>query len=167
MAGFIYTAKARPTTYAGVNFRSRLEATWAAFFDLAGVPWQYEPIDLDGWVPDFVIRSPAHDKDTFIEVKPINELSQLSPGYLDKLANREPGFHIAVCGLSPFHVNANFPGLPPMTFAAVCWLSYQRKDGTRPTRFSPSLDDEWYIREPSITLFRRASNATRWKSPAL
>lgn len=34
-----YAIKAIPTTYAGVNFRSRLEARWAAFFDLCG--WKY------------------------------------------------------------------------------------------------------------------------------
>ncbi|MEA2669684.1 MAG: hypothetical protein QOJ33_2618, partial [Chloroflexota bacterium] len=28
-----------PTTYDGVNFRSRLEAKWAAFFDLLGWRW--------------------------------------------------------------------------------------------------------------------------------
>jgi hypothetical protein len=42
-----------PTRYGGVQFRSRLEARWAAFFDLAGWRWQYEPIDLAGWIPDF------------------------------------------------------------------------------------------------------------------
>ncbi|HYE98510.1 MAG TPA: hypothetical protein VEJ18_06335 [Planctomycetota bacterium] len=44
-----------PTVYAGVQFRSRLEARWAAYFDLWGVRWQYEPLDLNGYIPDFVI----------------------------------------------------------------------------------------------------------------
>ena len=35
-AAMNYTIKAIPTTYAGVRFRSRLEARWAAFFDLCG-----------------------------------------------------------------------------------------------------------------------------------
>lgn len=48
-----------PTKYAGVQFRSRLEARWAAFFDLLGWEWEYEPIDLDGYVPDFIVRSPV------------------------------------------------------------------------------------------------------------
>jgi hypothetical protein len=46
-----------PTVYAGVQFRSRLEARWAAFFDLLRWPWDYEPIDLAGYIPDFVIRA--------------------------------------------------------------------------------------------------------------
>ncbi len=40
-----------PTT----RFRSRIEARWAAFFDLMGWPWEYEPLDLAGYVPDFVL----------------------------------------------------------------------------------------------------------------
>lgn len=44
-----------PTMYAGIQFRSRLEATWAAMFDNLGIRWEYEPVDLDGYIPDFVI----------------------------------------------------------------------------------------------------------------
>lgn len=44
-----------PTLYAGVQFRSRLEARWAALFDLISVTWRYEPIDLRGYIPDFVV----------------------------------------------------------------------------------------------------------------
>jgi hypothetical protein len=55
-----------PTRYAAINFRSRLEAKWAAFFDACGWRWQYEPLDLDGWIPDFAIGW----KPTLVEVKP-------------------------------------------------------------------------------------------------
>jgi hypothetical protein len=50
-----YTIKAHPTEYKGVMFRSRLEARWAAFFDLEkrNWMWEYEPVDLEGWTPDF------------------------------------------------------------------------------------------------------------------
>lgn len=63
-----YTIKAIPTTYAGVNFRSRLEARWAAFFDLCGWAWDYEPFDLDGWAPDFRVRTEIGP--VLAEVKP-------------------------------------------------------------------------------------------------
>lgn len=49
-----------PTVYAGVQMRSRLEATWAAFFDQMGWKWSYEPVDLDGWIPDFVLDVDWH-----------------------------------------------------------------------------------------------------------
>lgn len=64
--------KSIPTTYAGVRFRSRLEARWAAFFDLAKLQWEYEPIDFAGWAPDFLIRTPLAP--IYAEVKPV-ELS--------------------------------------------------------------------------------------------
>lgn len=58
-----------PTRYNGVQFRSRLEARWAAFFDLVGWKWDYEPIDLDGYIPDFIVTDPS--RQFLVEVKPI------------------------------------------------------------------------------------------------
>jgi hypothetical protein len=56
-----------PTTHRRVNFRSRLEARWAVMFDLLGWPWEYEPIDLEGYIPDFVLPFPHP---LLVEVKP-------------------------------------------------------------------------------------------------
>lgn len=39
--------------------RSRLEARWAALFDLIGWRWTYEPFDADGYIPDFLIEGDA------------------------------------------------------------------------------------------------------------
>lgn len=57
-----------PTTYNGVAFRSRLEARWAAMFDVLGWTWEYEPLDLHGTVPDFVLTFPVP---MLVEVKPL------------------------------------------------------------------------------------------------
>jgi hypothetical protein len=50
----------QPTRYAGISFRSRLEARWAMFFDLIGVAWEYEPVRIRTcritYVPDFRIE---------------------------------------------------------------------------------------------------------------
>ncbi len=54
-----YKIAAIETVYKRVKFRSRLEARWAAFFDLAGLNWKYEPIDLEGWIPDFWLAIPC------------------------------------------------------------------------------------------------------------
>jgi hypothetical protein len=56
------------TRYAHIEFRSRLEATWAKFFDLCGWPYEYEPIDLDGYIPDFILTFPYAP--LLVEVKP-------------------------------------------------------------------------------------------------
>lgn len=69
MRGFNYSHKAIPTKYKGIQFRSRLEARWACFFDLIQWDWEYEPVDLDGWIPDFVIGPDCVDR-IFVEVKP-------------------------------------------------------------------------------------------------
>lgn len=64
-----------PTIYAEVEFRSRLEARWAIYFDLMNIPWVYEPFGPlefrypDGsfaqYLPDFLITG----RD-LVEVKP-------------------------------------------------------------------------------------------------
>lgn len=65
-----------PTIYRGGRFRSRLEARWAAFFDLIRWPWVYEPFDADGYIPDFLIQGawplvievgPVATKDEYVE----------------------------------------------------------------------------------------------------
>lgn len=68
---FVYNVQAHPTKYNGVLFRSRLEARWAAFFDLVRWRWDYEPIDLVGWTPDFWLRASAGNY-VLVEVKPVH-----------------------------------------------------------------------------------------------
>jgi hypothetical protein len=41
--------------YKGLEFRTRLEAQWAAFFDLAGWTWWPNPIAVGNWKPDFKV----------------------------------------------------------------------------------------------------------------
>lgn len=65
-----------PTIYNGVHYRSRLEARWAAFFDLLGWQYQYEPFDLGEWSPDFLLtghgaRGCHCSRNVLVEVKPI------------------------------------------------------------------------------------------------
>ena len=57
------------TEYAGATFRSRLESRWAAFFDLAGWRWEYEPPEQGGWIPDFLLIGQSCV--VKVEVKPI------------------------------------------------------------------------------------------------
>jgi hypothetical protein len=59
-----------PLTYAGVRFRSTLEADWAATLDSLGIVWQYEPeaVQLPSgtlYRPDFYLPEIA----TWLEVK--------------------------------------------------------------------------------------------------
>jgi hypothetical protein len=52
----------------GIQFRSRIEAQWAYLFEDFGWNWEYEPIDLNGYIPDFIITFP-NNKQLLIEVK--------------------------------------------------------------------------------------------------
>lgn len=58
-----------PTVYRGIRMRSRLEAKWAHMFDQFGWTWHYEPLDLAGWIPDFLVEGTP--KPVLVEVKPI------------------------------------------------------------------------------------------------
>jgi hypothetical protein len=66
-----------PTMYDGTEYRSRLESKWAAFFDLIGWKFTYEPVDGNAYLPDFLVhgRSPL-----MIEIKPaVTEAEFWSP----------------------------------------------------------------------------------------
>lgn len=120
-----YTIKAIPTAYAGVNFRSRLEARWAAFFDLCEWKWDYEPFDLEGWAPDFLLRTVLGP--VLVEVKPYDVVAKLdeelargpSVGRIseyDKAANHGKHHQVLYLGLSPLSDGypVGFPAIPPL-----------------------------------------------------
>lgn len=65
-----YNIKPKRTKYKGTNFRSRLEARWAIYFDTLGIKWEYEPknhtapglyYNVDFWLPV---------QEAYAEVKP-------------------------------------------------------------------------------------------------
>ena len=59
---------AKPTIFRGVIYRSRLEAKWAAMFSLLRWEFQYEPENLRGWLPDFLIQQGRHI--LYVECRP-------------------------------------------------------------------------------------------------
>lgn len=63
--------RAITTRYQGYNFRSRLEARWAKFFDHLKIKWSYEPEGFDlgnglRYLPDFWLA----DWKMWVEIKP-------------------------------------------------------------------------------------------------
>jgi nucleoside 2-deoxyribosyltransferase len=74
----VNTISAIETAYKGYRFRSRLEARWAMFFDLTGVPWVYEPeclkVDGEPYLPDFRLWG-----DVTHEVKSRHEWERIQP----------------------------------------------------------------------------------------
>ena len=65
-----------PTTAFGIEFRSRLEAKYATFFELLEFKWQYEPVDLNGWIPDFILYGEG-GREVFVEIKPETDREKL------------------------------------------------------------------------------------------
>jgi hypothetical protein len=63
---------AKPTKYKGRQYRSRLEARVAAFFDIINMDAEYEPIDLNGWSPDFALKT-TKGNTCYVEVKPTED----------------------------------------------------------------------------------------------
>jgi len=72
-----------PTQFSNTNFRSRLEAKWASFFNLLGWEWEYEPVDFNGWIPDFVLT--GGKRPVYVEIKPIFEVD---PETVKKIRNK-------------------------------------------------------------------------------
>ena len=66
--------KPLPTEYGEIQFRSRLEAWWAAFFDLLGWRWEYETSTYFGeWMPDFTLLfhdEQRNERRVYVEAKP-------------------------------------------------------------------------------------------------
>jgi hypothetical protein len=107
-----------PTTYRYKAMRSRLEARWATFFDLIGWRWTYEPLDAEGYVPDFLI----HGKDPmFIEIGPCiswedyRAKSAKADGAVETL-----GRDILVLGVTPIAETSNNSWSDPTLYAG--WL---------------------------------------------
>lgn len=74
--------KGIPTLLKGVMYRSRLEAKWGDFLDRLRWRPQYEPTDLDWYIPDFILNLPAGP--VLLEVKPDVQLDVLRV-YADKI----------------------------------------------------------------------------------
>ena len=93
-----YTIKAHPTKYNGVQYRSRLEARWAAFFDLIGWKHEYEPIDLPGWSPDFRVVFPCGHSEC------------------EKTEGKRDGYHVLLVEVKPYFWVEDFNGHPCMDY---------------------------------------------------
>jgi hypothetical protein len=127
------TVKSREARYAGIRFRSRLEARWATFFDEAGIEWEYERRYLRvpglrrgagiNYLPDFWLPESA----MWAEVKgsPAEELLRI-------LAIARG---LAVCGTgNDLVVLGNVPAIPSRTFPVQLHSHRNDRTGEPPER---------------------------------
>lgn len=95
------TIDPKPTTYRGVEMRSRLEADFAYHLDQEGVTWRYEPAIFgrrgEGYLPDFELTSPKGPRG-WVEVKPtIAEVAEAKRRMEVILKTREDALLIVAC----------------------------------------------------------------------
>jgi len=95
-----HATTAIPTRYQGTEFRSRLEARWAAWFDFVGWRWEYEPIDLPGWIPDFILTGETHS--LLVEIKPTETVDGFDLGKINTaMVNGGDRREVLLLGRSP------------------------------------------------------------------
>lgn len=141
--------KAIPTRYGGTQFRSRLEARWAAFFDLNGWAWDYEPVDLSGWCPDFSLTFP--EATIYAEVKPTEagEDSMVKNPVFAKAVAHWQNVQVLLLGLAPRGIPCLGVGslMDPPPGSSHSWADLH-------VHLSP---------ENPIALWRQAGNAVQWR----
>jgi len=111
-----YNIKAIKTEINGISYRSRLEAKYGEFFRLLGWDAIYEPFDIPGWSPDFMIPSKLYpDHPILIEVKPfITE--KIIEEQRQRVKNAKNFFVILVGGEPLFDNNG---------YLSMGWVIYQ------------------------------------------
>jgi hypothetical protein len=153
-----------PTVYKGVQFRSRLEARWAAYFQLCKEPWAYEPVELKGYIPDFIIGEGVMQR--LVEVKPARTIKECVPA-CRKIQDSGWNDEAMVVGVDPtIGVIRMMVEQPDMAWERV------------PGHWIVSLTGEWSwesVHVPCVVCGRRweewndlwveAGNLTQYKSP--
>jgi hypothetical protein len=173
-----------PTIYNGVQFRSRLEARWACFFDLIGWTWEYEPLDLNGWIPDFRLTS-DDGHHYLVEIKPHRELCPDTVKKIESAAPSDVDVWILADGLLPaplscqsligWSMEAQWAPLvlweePMSGIHRVSWLS--DGSGSMPRgqmcngAVFPVRDESTWMKVntgETVRLWKAAGNAVQWK----
>lgn len=188
------SARGITTVVNGIEYRSRLEARWALFFEKLGWDATYEPFDGDGYIPDFLI---AGDHPMLVEVKPAVtpiEYGDPIPKVTNGLAKRWT-HDILIVGASPIirsqfgdmsagflgenqsEIHQESAGKPSAwTFNSAMW-AYCRHCGetgvyhevqTYAIRPCGHYDGDGYLGDPDGRMLRRlwaeASNEVKWRA---
>jgi hypothetical protein len=171
-----YIIPSIPTIYNSRRYRSRLEARWAAYFDILGLDHEYEPSDLGGWSPDFLIRTSGIP--VLAEVKPIVEPDEDTCLRMVENAKKAKfSGSLLLLGVSPFKATET-----PHSAIAIGWIGTIAGDwfegifstylgnldimGCTPVQEIAYVWDESadYISGPSmLRAWATASNVVQWR----
>jgi hypothetical protein len=162
----------------GTLFRSRLEAKWATFFNLLGWKYEYEPYDLDGWIPDFVLLGAD---EILVEVKPYLALEDFDTSKIfNAMQKTEKSLkEILLVGLS-LHPSESFDG------CSIGWLydrncsfdqsvinhyhgnyGFIHSSGSWVDRITGLYDGDALLNIPTyndiLSIWKQAGNEVQWK----
>lgn len=180
-----YSTSGITTIYNGVKFRSILEAKWARFFDLVGWEYEYEPFELNGWIPDFLIIGKGKHNNVFCEVKPITTFNETYATQFQKALEFDNVFkhndllmlgctlpsqgkyaHLGWMGAVDKKINKRLWGFAPIigvNDSPVLGFCHSR--ASYHDRISGIYTGQWGDYSPKeevLRLWKRASNDTRW-----
>lgn len=117
---FKYRFAPHPVIYNNIQFRSRLESRWAAFFDLMAWEYTYEPYDLERWSPDFKLITEM-GSEFLVEVKPTELIDK---ALRLKIANAT-GFSSGILLVSESPFNYPYPNCIGLTSIDGKTLDYK------------------------------------------
>lgn len=139
-----YTRRARPTTYKGINMRSRLEAAYAQHLDAFHESWEYEgrafANESGQYLPDFTFPDMPH---MFHEIKPTRAMAYEALDDMHVILDTEPDASLVALYPHGDYINGN-----PEWFAAdrcmplqgcgrdICTRPVPRRAIQAPIRFS-------------------------------
>ncbi len=115
-----------PNSYKGRNYRSLLETRWAIMFEKFGWQSEYEPFELNGWIPDFILIGKRHS--VLVEVKPFTHIEQYDDA-LAKIDTATSGTDYEYSDILLLGVN---PGTPCRTWQqsiSLGWMVESFDDG--------------------------------------
>lgn len=164
-----------PTTYNGIRFRSRLEAKWAYYFDRIFWKWEYEPYDLDGWIPDFVVEN-GRDKELLVECKPflrrnVEACAKIEKGMSDRDCDillcgggltRTTISGQEILGIGWLYTDKKWHTTAIINTDPYKWIVVPAKD------FLPWQEENefaWAGARTIIIYWNDATNAMQWKAP--
>ena len=153
-----------PTKYKNILFRSRLEARWAAYFDLDKIPWDYEPaINFSGWIPDFSLTMGRLK--VYIEIKPVDLYYKIPMRGLEKpfakAINHCKGIYLLLLGLEPIYDYTEVLSIPGI-------LITDTDDSADHIKSVKTLEEMLARKsDKAMEQWREAGNLTRWKKPKI
>ena len=148
----------------GIQFRSRLEARWAFMFESFNWKWEFEPFDLKGYIPDFIVQ--IDHREFLVEVKGTLKVLEECGPWVEKILDSEwEGYYLVVGSSLELSNSKQLP--------VIGAIGHTQGLSTRPCTLG-YLKDKWVVMPKSEgtpgdsmkkinELWALAQNSSQWK----